>query len=267
MQNRLSLLGRCRVFFAAVFCLAWLVPVVMTAQPAESTEILLMRASESYEKGDEVQAMRIYQNILQREPGNYDALWNASLLYTRRGHYQPTEMQKRNYFTRARELGVLCLEIYPEKPRCHYVYGISTATLVDIMPNSAERIQLIWDIRKHAERAAELDPNYAPVWHLLGIWNSKLANTSRAERVGARMLYGRLPEDASHAKAEEYLKKAIRLEPNEILFHVDLAQHYIASGQQAKAKPILERVLAMNMVSDSDRFYMIEARQNLNELQ
>ncbi len=251
---------------AALLISVWLVPSSIFAQPSEPTETLLNRASVNIDAGDEERALAIYRDILMWEPANYEALWNASLLYTRKGHYQQTERRKINYFTRARELAVIAIEVHPDKPRSHYVYGISTATLVDLMPNSAERIQLIWDIRKHANRAAELDPNYAPTWHLLGIWNSKLANTSRAERLGARMIYGRLPDDASHAKAEEYLKRAIRLDPNEILFHVDLAQHYMASGQHTKAKPILERVLVMNTVSESDRFYMAEARENLSQI-
>jgi tetratricopeptide (TPR) repeat protein len=235
-------------------------------QVMQPVNILLNEAAAYYENGEEEKAFRAYYKTLEQHPVNYEALWNLSLLYTKKGHYQEQDSQRTYYLNKARDIAILSLEVHPDRPRSHYVYGISTATLVDKMPNSAERIQLLWDIKKHADIAAELDPSYAPVWHLLGVWHSKLGNISRAERFAARMLYGKLPEGASLQKAEEYLKKAIRLEPREILFQVDLAQHYQETGQSSRAVPFLENALAMQVVSESDRHYQQDARQRLSDI-
>ena len=255
-------------FFSLILFLCWLIlPTgVFGGENADPVHELLMEAAELYEKGDEEKALRLYSEILQKAPRNYEALWNSSLLHTRKGQRQQNFEDEVFYYKKAREIARTCLRYHPDKPRSHYVYGIATAALVDDMPNSSERFKLIWEIKEFADRAVQMDPEYAPAWHLLGVWHSNLSNVSTAERLAARFLYGRLPEGASKDKAEEYLQRAIRMEPDEILFQLDLGQHHQEFGERSKSIPIFERVLAMNPKSENDNHYQQEARERLESL-
>ncbi|TVR28592.1 MAG: hypothetical protein EA390_11615 [Balneolaceae bacterium] len=227
---------------------------------------LLNEAENHFERGDEEKALEIYLSILDKEPHNYEALWNTSFIYTRKARRQIVYASQEAIYRTALDFARLCLERHPDKPRSHYVVALASAGLADDLPNSSERIKLIWDMKEYAYRAVEMDPNYAPAWHLAGIWHSKLANISRTERLAARMIYGSLPDGATNKKAEEYLNRAISMDQNVILFKLDLAQHYQETGQNKRALQILETILDMQPVSMNDYYDLKEARERYEQL-
>jgi tetratricopeptide (TPR) repeat protein len=227
---------------------------------------LLNEAKIHFERGDEDKAHEIYLSILEKEPDNYEALWNTSFIYTRKARRQIVYTSQEAIYRTALAYARLCLEKHPDKPRSHYVVGLASAGLADDMPNSSERFKLIWDMKEYAYRAVEMDPEFAPAWHLVGIWHSKLANISRTERLAARIIYGSLPDGASNKKAEEYLNRAINMDQNVILFKLDLAQQYQETGQIKKAIQVLETILEMQPVSLNDVYDYKEARERYEQL-
>jgi tetratricopeptide (TPR) repeat protein len=129
------------------------------------------------------------------------------------------------------------------------------------------RIELGHEIEGYVARALELMPEHAPSWHLYGVWQSEVANVSRAERIAARFLSGGLP-DGSDEKAEEYLEKAMELDPESIIIRLDLARHYIRSGQDEKAIAALEELLALDLQPQvrDDPDHLKDARLLLEDL-
>lgn len=229
-------------------------------------QALLDEAQYHFDKGDEETALQIYLSVLADTPTHYQALWNTSLLYTRKARRQQSYSSQLEFYKIAREFAQLSLDSHRDKPRSHYVYGIASAGMADDMPTSSERIKLIWEMKEYGERALEMDSMYAPAWHLMGIWNSNIAKITRTERLAAKLLYGSIPGGATNEKAEEYLKKAIRLDPSVILFRLDLAQHYQENGQQKKAVPVLQSILSMEPISANDHIDMKEARERYSQL-
>jgi len=232
----------------------------------DSVQSMLSDAKHHFQNGEEEKALSVYLAVLGKEPENYEALWNTSFIYTRKGRRQADFSSMEIYYRAALNIAAFCLEKHPDKPRSHYVYAVASAGLADEMPNSSERVELIWNMKEHSYRASELDPDYAPAWHLKGVWHSNLANISRTQRFAARFVYGSLPGGASNDKAEEYMKRAISLDPDVIVFKLDLAQHYQESGQKNKALPVLESILTMQPVSLNDHIDMREARERYETL-
>lgn len=226
----------------------------------------IKQAQEYFDAGEEEKALDLYLTILNSNPNHYTALWKTSLIYTRKARRQTTYEAQYAIYNTAKAYASKSLNVHPNRPRSHYVYALASAGLADDMPNSSERVRLIWDMKEYGERALQMDPDYAPAWHLMGVWHSKVGSVSRAERVAARVVYGTLPDGASHSKAEEFLKRAIRMDPGVILFHLDLAQHYQETGQRRKAIPVLEQVLTMQPVSQNDKLDLEEARERLRQL-
>ena len=239
----------------------------LPAAKNDTVEATLEKARQYFDDGKEEVSLKLYLSLLKDHPENYDALWNTSFLYTRKGRQQSTYKKQMVFYEIAREFARLTLDAHPEKPRSYYVYAVASAGLADDMPNSSERIQLIRNIKEYGEKALQMDPAYAPAWHLIGIWHSNIANISRTERLAARVIYGAIPDGATNAKAEHYLKKAIELDPSIIIFKLDLAQHYQENRQKNKAIPILETILAMQADSRYDQLNMAEARERYNQLQ
>jgi tetratricopeptide (TPR) repeat protein len=235
--------------------------IILKPEVSDSVQSLLIDAKHYFQSGEEEKSLSVYLAVLEKEPENYEALWNTSFIYTRIGRRQADFSSMEPYYRAALDIAAFCLEKHPDKPRSHYVFAVASAGLADEMPNSSERVELVWNMKEHSYRASELDPDYAPAWHLKGLWHSKIANISRTQRLAARFIYGSLPDGASNNKAEEYLKRAVSMDPDVILFKLDLAQHYQETGQSKKALPVLESILNMQPVSLNDHVDFNEAQE------
>lgn len=226
---------------------------------------LLQKAEEKFENKNEKGALNLYLDVLDMEPENYEALWNASLMYSRIGFRFEDESDQKSHFERAVELAEKSVALYPDSSRAHYVMAVAEGRMADVI-GTGERIETSHRIEENIKRAIELDPDYAPSWHLYGVWHSEVANITRAERIAARFISGGIPGGASNETAEEYLKKAIEINPDHMLFRLDLARHYERSRQEEKAIPVLEEILDMEPDLKDDPQHLEDARELLDEL-
>jgi regulator of microtubule dynamics protein 3 len=226
---------------------------------------LLEQAHEKLESADEPAARELFEEILESDPRNFDALWNLSLLYSRQGYRLEERDDMESYFRDAKELAVMAIEYHPAEAESHYVYAVAVGRLADIS-TPRERVRASEEIKKSVERALELNSEHAGAWHLLGIWHTRAANLTRTERWAANLLFGGAPEGASNHEAEECLKKAIELDAENILFHLDLARFYITVDQPESAIEVLERTISLEPKVMDDPDLLEETRELLSEL-
>ncbi|MEX2362825.1 MAG: hypothetical protein WD597_04345 [Balneolaceae bacterium] len=222
-------------------------------------------ADQRFKEMKEGEALDIYLKVLEMESQNYTALWNASLLFAREGYRKKDEEKKRELYKRAHYYGEKTILSYPDSGHAHYVFAVANGRLSDIAEKK-ERIRKSHIVKKHIEKAAELAPDYAPVWHLYGVWHSSIANISNAEKLGANLISEGLPGGASNEKAEEYLKRAIEVDPYQILFRLDLAKHYKNSGQREKAAEQFRKVLEMEPQFQNDHQHLEDAKALLKKV-
>lgn len=242
-----------------------LFPAKLAAQSAPDSVYELMRiASRQADEMNETGALKTYMEILERDSDNYKALWNASLLHSSIGHRLDNKNDRQNYFEKATELAEKAVELYPDRVHPYYVLAVAKGRMSDIVGNRT-RIQLSHVIEENVQKALDRNPNHAPSWHLYGVLQSEVSNLNAVSRFAARLISGGLPE-ASDEKAEEYLKKAMQLNPESIIIHYDLAKHYIRSGQEERAIPLLEHLLTLEPTIKDNERHMKEAREWLNEL-
>lgn len=227
---------------------------------------LLQKAEERFEHKEEQDALEIYLDILEHDSEHFEALWNASLNYSRVGFRFDDEDRQKEYFKEAIDLAEKAVELYPDRGKSHYVKAVAVGRMADVA-GTRERISSAHTIRESIEKAVELNPDYAPAWHLFGVWHSEVANVGRAEKIAARFISKGIPEGASDETAEEYLNKAIELNPDHMLFRLDLARHYLRSAQDEKAIPVLKKILEMEPDLKDDPEYLEEAEELLADLQ
>ncbi len=234
------------------------------AQP--NKEELLEQASEYFSQSQESEALKAYLDVLKVDGDNFEALWHISLLHARIGYRAESKAQMREYYEESLKYAEEVLQKYPEEGRSHFVYAVANGRISDIS-GSKVRIEKSHVVKRHIDKALEMMPEFGPAWHLLGLWHSKVANVGSAQKFAAGMFSKGLPKGASNAKAAQYIRKAIDLEPSQTLrFKLDLAQHYQRAGEDQKAISVLNEVLKMNAETEIDQWNLERARDLLDDL-
>jgi FimV-like protein len=231
---------------------------------SEEIEEMVEKASEKFDRGDEEESLELFLKVLEADEENYHALWNTSIIYARMGFRLDDKSEMKEYFQKAKKQAEKAREYHSDKGRSYYAYAVAIGRMTEVM-GTRERIRTAHEIEENISKAAELEPEYAPIWHLYGVWHSDVANVSRTERMAARLISRGLP-DGSNEKAEEYLKMAIEMDEESILFRMDLARHYIEVGEDDKAREVLEAILEMEPKTKDDPGKLEEAEELLNDL-
>ncbi len=227
---------------------------------------MLDEASELVESADESGAMEVFKEVLEIDPQNSEAIWNVSVLYAQRGNRADNEDAQQDYFSTADEWAEKCLEYHPDSAACHFSKAVAIGRKAQ-NAGTRDRIRMSEEIKEHADRAVDLDPDFFRAWHLLGVWHTEVANLNWAERTAARAIFGGLPEGASNEKAEEAFQKAMEMNPNSILIHLDFAIYYEEVGEDEKAIELLEKLLEFEPKLKDDEDLKERARELLADLQ
>jgi|AntRauTorckE6833_2_1112554.scaffolds.fasta_scaffold00225_5 FimV-like protein len=236
------------------------------AQSSTDIDTLLFNAQELFDQTSENEALDTYLKVLQKDANNFEALWHTSLLYARIGYRMNSESEMNTYYQKSLDYAEQTLEKYPDKGLSHFVYGVANGRISDIS-GSKVRIEKSHIVKKHAKKAVEMLPKYAPAWHLLGLWHSKVANIGSGQRFAAGIFSKGVPSGASNEKAEEYIKKALELKPDQVIrFKLDLARHYERSGQKQKAINTLQEVLNESPQNEIDQWNLRRAEKFLDTL-
>lgn len=229
-----------------------------------SKDDLIKEAGEKFEAGDEERALQLYEEVLEMDPEHFEALWNASIMHAREGYRKEDESDQEEWFQKAVDLAEKAVEYHPEKGHSHYALAVAKGRL-SVLKGTRDRISVAHEIRDHLQKASEYEPEFAPIWHLWGVWHSDVANISSAERAAASLISEGIP-DADNETAEEYLKKAIELDSEHILFRLDLARHYLEIGEAEKAKETLQKLLDLEPQTKDDPGKLNEAKELLEDL-
>ena len=106
-------------------------------------------------------------------------------------------------------------------------------------------------IKAAADKALALDPKNDTAWYVLGRWHRALADIGAVKRAMSGVLYGKLPT-TTNAAAIACLEQAIKLNPNRLMFYVELGRAYGQMGKKAEARRYIEKALAMPDVEKDD---------------
>ena len=243
-----------------------MMPMNSLAQSESKVDSLQAIAEEKFIEGDEKEGLDFYQEILSRDSTHYDALWNASLINSRLGYQLDDDEKSKQleFYNEALDLADQSIEHHGNKGHSYYVKAVALGRWSELQDNDT-RIKTSHKIKKNVEKAAEMIPEYAPVWHLYGVFHSDVANISGAEKFAANLISEGIPE-GSNEKAEEYLKKAIGMMPESILFRLDLAKHYLKVDDEESAREVLDEISEMEVTLPNEGQLKDEAANILKDL-
>ena len=205
------------------FLLLWvMLSLSLVAQGQSNT--MMNRADSLFNAYEDERALTIYNNILDKEPKNIEALCHSSLLMSRLGGEFDSEDTKKLYFEKARKRAQKALDVNAMHSKSNFAMSVAMGQKA-LVAGARERVAASRDIKRFAERAIDADSSNAGAWHVLGRWNYEVANLNFAERFAANLLFGGIPEGSLEEGAQS-IKRAIDIRPENALYYYDLANIY-----------------------------------------
>jgi hypothetical protein len=132
--------------------------------------------------------------------------------------------------------------------------------------DTGTRIEYARLVKKYAEEALALKPDYDWAHHVLGRWHYELAQVGGPARALAKIFYDGVPKGTS-AEAVEHLKEAVRLSPGTASHHLVLGLAYLSSGDRDRAREQLRIGLELPSREKHDDLEKSRAKPLLEKLE
>lgn len=211
------------------------------------------------------EARAAYQAALQESPGHFATLCRLSRTESELGELQKGDVQRA---TRAAAVDHArqAVKAAPDSAGGHVWLAVALGRQA-LSEGPKARLALSKEIKSEVDRALKLDENVGRAWHVLAVWNVKIAGLNAMERMAANAVLGGVPKGASFENAEKAFRRAIELEPAYVNHHLEYARLLKDRGRRAEAKQELEKALSLPPTSGAlDARYQAEARELLAKL-
>lgn len=172
--------------------------------------------------------------------------------------------EKRQLGEKALEYAKRAVTQFPGDAVAQLSLAVCYGRLAPLMDNRT-KIAYSRQVKWHAEKALQLDPNNDLTYNVLGAWNYELAGLNPFLRGLAGMIYGKLP-DASYDESVKYYKRALELNPNRLANHIGLGRTYVAMGRTAEGKAEIEQGLAMPDKEKDDPYTKDQGHESLKRI-
>jgi tetratricopeptide (TPR) repeat protein len=252
-NNRLSAYGLC-----AVLCFAGL------AARAEDADALIAKGNQFEKKMLTKEALESYLPANKLEPENVDLLVRIARQYRHLMSDAPSKKEKLQLGEVSLEFANKAASLGPKSSDAQLSPAISYGKMLPFM-GSKDQVNASPKIKASVDRALQLNPSNDTAWHVLGRWNRVLASINPVKRVLAKALYGDLPVTTNES-AEKCLLKAIAINPNRCIHHIELGRIYAQMGRKDEARKCIQEGLAMPDTEKDDAEMKEIGRQLLETL-
>jgi len=228
-----------------------------------------MEKGELLKKADELNTAKDFQAelklLLEKEvkyEEDADFLWRLARAYFSIGdqNQENEEIQKDNYypgFERARK----CVAINPQLAEGHQYYAILVGKIGEL-EGTKQKIKNSYEVKEHALKAIELDPENDSNYHVMGRWHFTLSELSWVEKKVAEMIYSKLPE-ASFEEAAEFFKKAHEIQPTDLRHILWLGKAYEELDKKADARTVWKKAATIQPKTELDKKIQTEIKDRL----
>lgn len=234
------------------------------SQSSAEIDKLLEQAENAQKSYFEMRAIELYKKVLAIDSLNFKALFNVAYLYSRLGWLEEgiNEDKARRYYEQCLHYAKMGYRHYPNTFEGNLMMAGAIARYARFM-DARGRVYAAWDIKKYADIALKLNPNNPEVNHLLAWWNFELTKPTWLERKLAQLFFGGIPKDASIDSAFAYLYKALKLNPNYMVYYHDLAVFFNHVGNRLKAIENLKKAISIKPTAPEEFQYLEMAKKKL----
>jgi tetratricopeptide (TPR) repeat protein len=226
---------------------------------------LLAQGAERYAHGDLKGAHTAYLEALAAAPGRFAVLHRLARVESMLAEDASGE-DARRLVAAAVEHAREAVKTAPDSAAGHLELAVALGRQA-LKEGPKTQLSLSREIKSEVDRALALDPGQGRAWHVLALWNRKLASLNFLERTIARTVLGGVPEGASMDNAVADLQKAVELEPEYVNHRLELGRTLMQLKRREEARRELERAVALPGAGNPlDPKYQAEARALLTRL-
>jgi tetratricopeptide (TPR) repeat protein len=210
-------------------------------------------------------ALETYRAGLGDRPDDPELLWKTARAISNLADETPGEAGDEARMEEAVELSRRAVRAGPAISRTHTTLAASLGKLA-LFRGGKRKVELAREVGREARRAAELDPRDFAPFTVLGVLERELATLNPLLRGFAGALFGGVPA-ASLERSEALLARAVRLAPDYVAPHLELARTYLEMDRRAEARAELEKALALGPRERLDSVLQARARELLRDLE
>ncbi len=245
--------------------LAALLVVAAPAASAPTTGELLAEGMRDYDAAKLPEARVAFQAALEQSPGDFVTLCRLAQTESELAELQKGDEQRA---TRAAavEHARAAVKAAPDSAAGHVWLSVALGRQA-LSEGPKTKLALSREIKSEVDRALQIDPDNGRAWHVLAMWNLKIASLNMIERLAANAVLGGVPKGASYEGAERAFQKAIALEPDYVNHRLEYGRMLKDRGRKAEAKQELEKAVSLPPTSDAlDARYQAEAKALLAKI-
>jgi tetratricopeptide (TPR) repeat protein len=225
----------------------------------------LIAKGDSFDQHHEAdEALKYYLPVEKADPKNVPLLLKIARQYRHLMAAAGKQEEKMRLGNKALEYAERAAALAPNDSEAQLSVAITHGKMIPFL-GSKEQMQGSRKVKEGAERAIKLDPRNDLAWHTLGRWHLVMAEVGVLKRALAQLVYGKMP-NASLETAARCFEKAIALNPNRLMHHIELGRTYAAMGRKAEARKYIQQGLAMRSVEHDDPEIKSKGREILATL-
>ncbi len=254
MENGMRTLGPIMVLF---FCIISAI--------ADSPDRWFAKAEQAHQQFDNVQALEYYLKVYEAQPDYPGILFKIVRSYIDVGEDLEDRKDKsaKQQYEQALKFAQKSLRKYPDDPQTHIDMATALGRLA-LFSGGKKKVGLSRDVKKHLDRALELDPNAANAHAAVGIYHRELCNLNWFLRKFAVKLFGGLPK-VSMDDALEHLERAVELRPDWVFAHLELGKTLWELKKKDRARQEWQKALGLPNGDHRDPIYKAEAKKLLKD--
>lgn len=251
-------------FLLSTLLAALALALASTGAGAESAGELIQKGDVFYDKLQAAEALTFYLPAEKLDSNNVRLLVRIARQYRHLMSDATKTSEKRQLGTTAVDYAQRAVALAPNDPETHLALAISYGKVV-LFEETGQKIAILRLIKIAADKVIALDPNNDLAWQVLGRWYLALADVGTVKRAYAQVAYGKLPP-AQYQDAVRCFEKAIALNTNRLMHHIELGRTYEKMGRDADARKSITKGLAMPETEKDDPESKKLGRQILKKL-
>ncbi len=242
--------------------------IFLSTVNSQTIEDYLAKGDSLYHAFDNEAALKVFQDALQKYPGNWEILWRLSRTYTDIAEHMPTstdeqeEKQLATYET-AVDYANQAVEAAPDKSVTYLRRAIANGRIA-LFKGVFSVGEVVDQVRDDAEKAIKLGNGGNEVQgvahYVLARTHDKISDKWSVARAALGLGW------ADYDSAMVHYAKAVKLYPNFMMIYIDYAKAYMEEDEWEKAKEMLNNAINSPIKDEDDNQRLVEAKELLEQV-